>query len=257
MTTIEITRFHSGKRGYTKADACKVPVCTETRLQAVVQHIDNAVKQLRYGNSEPRGLSFASYRGSKSINKESNLNSVHALALDYKIEQFEELAEAADRLGFAHLFVTTENRAQTQNAITLVIPFTAPLNAAQYARLASCIATELGIYGLLEGALAATHIINVYATTMTVYGRGALLDAAAYIKRTANQFQGMDARRFERAAPPPTPAVAAQIDRPFYITDDGLFEMPMSDADLIVLNAHRSIYGTVPDLTNFGRLLDD
>lgn len=255
MNTIEITRFNSGKRGYTKADASKVPVCPEGRLQAVVQHIENAVTQLRYGQGEPRGLNFAEWRGSRCINQDSKLKGVHALALDYRVEQFEALKEAADKLGFARLWVTTEDRAKTANAITLVIPFSAPLSVAQYARIASCIATELGIYGMLEGALAATHIVNVHATTLTAFERGEVLDGEQYIKRTAKMFQGMDARRYERPTPPP-PAVKAQIERPFYTTDDGLFEMPMTDADLIVMQAHRTIHGTTPDLTQYGRLID-
>ena len=256
MNTITITRFHSGKRGYTKADAQKVPVDPTGRLEQVVQFIENAVTQLRYGCGEPRGLAFASYRGSKCVNREANLIEVSALALDYHLDRFEELRVAALKLGYAHLFVTTEDRAQTTNAITLVIPFSAPLSAKQYARLASCIATELGVYGLLEGALAATHIINVYATTMTAFERGEILDGEAYIKRTAKDFQGMDARKYERDAPP-SRAAQAQLERPTFTSEDGLFEWPETDAEAIIRRAHQAIHGTIPDLTPYGRIIDE
>jgi hypothetical protein len=256
MNTIEITRFDSGRRGYTKADASKVPVNPEGRLEAVVLHIENAVAQLRYGQGQPRGLSFAGYRGSRCINRDSNITGVYALALDYKIGQIEKVVEAADRLGYAHLIVITENRAQTENAVSLVIPFTAPLNVGQYARIASCIATELGVYGLLEGALAATHIINVHATTTTAFVRGEILDGEAYIKRTAKDFQGMDARKFEGKEPIARQAARVQMERPTFTSHDGMFEWNTTDADLIVMQAHQAIHGTVPDLTQYGRLID-
>ncbi|WP_242152633.1 hypothetical protein [Sphingomonas sp. BAUL-RG-20F-R05-02] len=254
MNKIDITRFHSGKRGYIKADSSKIAVDPEGRLQEIVQHIENAVAQLRFGQGEPRGLSFAEWRGARCSNTEANLVAVHALALDYDAKQFEALKDAADKLGYARLWVLGEDRAQTTNAVTLVIPFKASLTPAQYARIASCIATELGIYGMLEGALAATHMVNVHATTLTAFERGKVLDGEAYIKRTAKMFQGMDARRYERPAPP-TPAVEVQVERPFYTTSDGLFEMPFTDADLIVMQAHQTIHGTTPDLTQYGRLI--
>jgi hypothetical protein len=257
MSTIEITRFHSGERGYNKADASKVPLDTSNRLSAVVQHVENAVAQLRFGQGEPRGLSFAAYKGTRCVNKDANITGVYALALDYRVEQFEALTIAAERLGYAHLFILTENRARTLNAVTLVIPFAAPLSVTQYARIASCFAAELNIYGLLEGALAATHIVNVHATTATAFVRGELLDGEAYIKRTANQFQRQDARKYEGQESIGSKAARAQVERPFYTTDDGLWEMPLTDADLIVLKAHKAIHGTAPDLTAYGQIIDD
>lgn len=258
MSIIEITRFQSGDRGYSKADSSKVPLDTNGRCQAIIQHVENAVVQLRHGQGEPRGLSFAAYKGHRCVNKDTNITAVHALMLDYNVEQFEKLAEAAEKLGYAHLFITTENRARTLNAVTLVIPFTAPLTVSQYARIASCFASELGLYGLLEGALAATHIVNVHATTMTAFVRGELLDGEAYIKRTAKMFQNQDARKWEGREPIGQQAARVQVERPYYTTDDGLFVMPLTDAEMIVRKAHMAIYGNDwPDATPFGRMLED
>lgn len=257
MKTIEITRFHSGLRGYTKADASLVPADLEDRFSAVIQYIENAVSQLRHGQGQPRGLSFAQYRGSGCVNKDANLHSVHALALDYKADKIEQLARAAAAFGYAHILIETEDRASTMNAITLVIPFAAPLSAAQYTRVASCIASELGVYGLLEGALAGTHIINIHATSLIASIPGKLFDAEAYIKRTAREFQGRDARKFEGPEPVARQAARVQIERPVFTTHDGLFQWSEADANVIPIGAHRLTGEAIPDLTAYGELIED
>ena len=261
MSTVTITRFNNvkakktghfrGKQGYSAADACIVPIDTDNRCHAIVDFIDNAVVQLRHGTA-PSGISFCSWKGMD--NKDTSFTAAYALALDYRLDRFDGLRERAAALGFAHLLITSENKARTLSAITLVIPFVAPVSKPTYERIASCIVTELGIYGLLEGALAVNHVINIHGTTMTAFERGALMDAEAYRASTARMYQGMDARKYESTAP--APAVAAQIERPFFTTNDGLFEMPCTDADMIVMRAHQAIHGTPPDLTGYGRLID-
>lgn len=257
MNEIEITRFHSGLRGYTKADASNVLADADTGFAAISQHISVLIEQLRSGRGKPRGLSFAAYRGSRCVNKDTNIKSVHALALDYRAAKVGEVAEAAAALGYAHILFDTEDRASTVNAITLVIPFAAPLSAAQYARVASCIATELGVYGLLEGALAATHIINIHATSLTASVPGELFDAESYIKRTAREFQGRDARKFEGPEPVARQAARVQIERPVFTTHDGLFQWSEADANVIPIGSHRLTDEAIPDLTAYGELIED
>ncbi|WP_221234699.1 hypothetical protein [Sphingomonas aerophila] len=107
----------------------------------------------------------------------------------------------------------------------------------QYSRIASCIATELSVYGLVEGALAATHIVNIHATSLTGFERGELLDGAAYIQRTARMFQRQDARRFERTTA--RSAAAAQIETPHYTCSDDMFAWPVTKAEQVAIPAAR------------------
>ncbi|MBB5715829.1 hypothetical protein FHS94_002686 [Sphingomonas aerophila] len=79
MAQIEITRFKSGRSGYTKADSSKVPLDRNDRATAVIQYVENAICQLRHGQGEPRGISFASYTGVGGRNLESKIEGVYAL----------------------------------------------------------------------------------------------------------------------------------------------------------------------------------
>lgn len=231
MTRVTVSRFNNVRRpnknfkgrvavGYSYSDATIVETKAEDRLQGLVQYIENCVVQLRHGSSAS-GLSFASWSG--GTNHKSNLQMSYALALDYKIEQFEGLRERAAKLGFACVFATTENKASTQNAITLIIPFSAPVSAAQYERIACCVMSQLDVYGALEGNIAATHIVNVHATTLAAFERGQLFDPQSFLVQTANAFQSFDAKKYEGEKP--AAKVRAQIERPTYTSDCGLFEL--------------------------------
>lgn len=250
MNTMTITPFYNGPRAYSRATPYRAPVEPATRMRHVIQYIDNLVVQARH-HSGPTGVSFATWRGTN--NADSSFVEAHALALDYRVEVFEELREAADRLGVARVWFTGENKARSLNTITLVIPFTGPATKAQYERIASCIAKELDAYGLIDGALAVNHIVNVHATTLTAYERGEVLDPEAFIRRTAKLYQARDAKKYH-APSRPARAADVQLSRSFVASDDGLWEFPVSDADLIVARTHAAIHG-VPDLTRHGELI--
>lgn len=253
MTTMTITPFYNGPRAYSRAQPYKAPVTPSGRMTVLTQYLENLVVQARH-HAGPTGVSFATWRGSS--NTDANFVEAHALALDYQVAQFEALRDAADGLGWARVWFTGENKARTTNTITLVLPFAAPATKAQYERIASCVAKELDTYGLIDGALAVNHITNVHATTLTAYERGEVLDPQEYIRRTARLHQARDAKKYH-AVRRPASAVRAQVDHPYVTSDDGLWSMPVRDADVIMLDAHRATPATLPDLTAHGAIVSE
>lgn len=218
-----ITRFENG-RTYSKADTYAVSVQPDQRLNAVVTYIENCVAQLRH-HGGPTGLSFCRWGGSS--NKDRDFREASFLAIDYDIHVFEELKDAADRLGFARVWFDGENKSRTQNTIVMVIPLAAPANKHEAERIICCLVKELDIYGLVDGALAINHITNIHATTLTAYERGALLDPQAFIQRTAKMYQSRDATKYYGQRP----ARVSSEPNATITTHDDLFEWSSRDAD--------------------------
>jgi hypothetical protein len=218
MTQITITRFANGQRSYSRANSYVATVATDERMNAVITYIENCASQQRH-HGGPSGLSFGRWIG--STNKDTDFREAHALAMDWRVEQFEELQRAAERLPFARVWFTGEDRAKTLNTITLVIPFSAPATKAEYERIASCIAKELDVCGLIDGSLAVNHITNVHANTMTAYERGRIMGPQAYIRDTAKLYQAKDAKKYQGTRP-----LSEQLHTVMVADDDGLFELP-------------------------------
>ena len=220
--TLQITSFHNDKNAYKRADAYRMLVAPGDRMAQLTAYLDNMVVQLRH-HGGPSGFNFSAWRGTS--NHDGNHTEAYALAIDYQIEQFEELRDATDQLGYARVWATGEDKARTFNTITLIIPFSAPATKAQYERIASCIVKELDVYGLVDGALAVNHIVNIHATTLTAFERGDLLDPARFIERTKDMYQKRDAKKYHAPSRPTrleqdTPPVTLQAD------DAALFAFP-------------------------------
>jgi hypothetical protein len=222
-TTLAITPWdeHGITKKYVRASPYVASVEADHRFRSILDYIDNAVRQLRL-HSGPRGIHFGEWSGTQNV--KSNLKANHAMLLDYDIRQFEELRAACDRLNVGRFYMTTENKARTQNTISLVIPFSTPVDAATYERVTSCIVKELDVYGLVDGVLSSTFVTNIHATTMTVFERGPLFDAEAFKVRTAHLYRRQDAHKYYQATRPVSLKAVIEREKPLRTSHDGLFE---------------------------------
>lgn len=223
MNSMTITSFYNQRGRYRRAGAFASMVEPEQRMSHLLTFLESLTVQLR-NHGGPEGLSFCAWKGAD--NTDANLVECHALALDYRWDRFKELRDAAERLGFARCWFTGENKAKTINTVVLIIPFTGPASKAHYERIAAVVARELDTYGLVEGALAANHIVNIHATSLTGFERGELLDPAAFIASTKDKHQVRDARKYHEEHRPASLAAAVQLQPPTVTSDDGLFAWP-------------------------------
>ncbi len=194
MPTMTITAFHENTRSrkYMTGPAYRA-LFEANKFQLITRYIENQVVQNR-DHSGPRGLHFGAWRGGS--NEKSNLRTNDALLLDYRRSQFEEVRAGIQRMGYAHIWIDTENKARTLNTISLVVPFREPVDAPTYERIASCFAKEIDTYGMIDGAITSTFITNIHGTSMVVPHEGELLDAEAYKRATKNLYQRQDAAKY-------------------------------------------------------------
>lgn len=237
MTTITITPFsENSKKAYSRGTPYVAPVDTDGRLNVLLAEIDNRVVQMRR-YSGPRGLHLGKWKNLELV--KSNLIECHGLAMDWNIRKFEEVRERVEAMDVAHAWVTGETKGRDANTIILIVPFSQPVSAAVYERLACVFAKQIDVYGLVDGSLTATHAVNIHATSLTAFGRGTLLDAEAYKQRTASQYQERDAAKYYLPERPP-----AKVVEPRKIeteqSHDGMFEWA-STADSIVAHAQARI----------------
>lgn len=223
MTPITLTRFEKSSRCFTVIDSYKACLSNHDDNCAPIQsYMDGLTRQLWNHADEPTGWSFATWR--RGTNLSSNLIGANAIMLEYALKRddteiVERLHDKAQRLGWAFFLIDTE--AKSGNTITIVFPLTGQVTQAQYARLASILAEELDEYGMEHGCLAATHIVQVHRSTTPAVFQGTPLDPEREIKRTANLYQRLNARKYEGARPVGKPTTQSEAT-PTAI-EDGLF----------------------------------
>lgn len=222
METITLTRFEKSTRAFTAIDSYKACLCNENdNCHPIGTYMDGLIRQLRNHADEPTGWSFADWR--KGTNIASNLIGANAIMLEYArtrddAEIVTRLHDKAKELGWSFFLIETETKGG--NTITVVWPMTSTINQAQYARLASILAEEMDEYGMEHGCLAATHIVQVHRSSLCVVVAGKTLNPEAEIKRTANLYQRLNARKYEGTRP--VTKFTQADDAPLAI-EDGLF----------------------------------
>lgn len=230
MQKITLSRFDKN-RNYSLRDSYIACVDSSANCYGIMAYMENSRDRLMQFNDEPRAWSFASWK--KGENTKANLIEASAIILEYPLSAWERLASKMLETGYTHFWVSTETK--TANTISLIIPLASSVGTAHYERLAAVFVQKLDEYELVDGCLAATHLIHVYATSVIdkVEGYRGCLDPLLYVKMTARQYQ-RDAKVFygkmpKAAAVHLSPPVVTSAD---YITDDNnLFLFPLTEKE--------------------------
>lgn len=231
MFPVALSRFSKSDRAFTYIDAYKACLSNSAdNCHPISTYMEYLIKQVNRMPDEPTGWSFAEWR--KGTNVAANFVAAHAIMLEYAIprddtEIVTRLHDKAAKLGWAFFMIDTETK--RGNSITLVFPLTTGINQGQYARLASIFAEELDEYRMEHGCLAATHIVQVHRSTISMVVEGIPLDPVKELKRTAKMYQNLRALQYEGTRPRGKP-VTRSDDAPQAI-EDGLFVFFETPAD--------------------------
>ena len=148
-----------------------------------------------FGRFNEGQMNGESYKGSTAINLE------YMMGKDLEA-RWAEVAKAAENVGGDYTIGNTMTR-YGQPTITVIFWLNAEVEAARYSRLASVMATRMGVYNAAPGVQAHTHLFHVHPQTEFVhYPSGGTIAPDYYIKITENEAQNFDPFQFERDKPP-------------------------------------------------------
>lgn len=212
----DFTRFKRTRVGYRRADNNQFTVG-----QQFAELMEELILIKSRTPQEPEAWSFCKYEAGR-MNSETWKNA-SAIMLEYlvgddKQARLDEVLEAADKLGYAYYIIDTQTRYH-ERTYTLVFPLSETIIARRYSRIASVLATQLGLYNAAPGIQAHTHLIHIHAESSAGYRPGLVINPEFFIKMTKEQAQEIDPQQFERPC-----AAHVHVQKPVWTcAEEGLF----------------------------------
>ncbi|OAH42747.1 hypothetical protein AX777_05785 [Sphingobium yanoikuyae] len=241
-----LTRFNKLKDGdYARADsyvalwdhARHVGGNLDEPSYHIASYMYGAIEQMKKFDKEPTAWGFGLYTTAQgTLNEADYWLETKTLLLPFhakdRAKKRQELHEAAEKLGYAHVIFDTIS-SKGEPTVSIIVPLTEAINAKQYARLVTVLGFELGHWRAAKGYSAMTHLVHVDQNCVVESYDGAILAPKAKIKETAKMYQNIDKDYFCAAGPRAIP----HLVEPTFTSHDGLFEWTPTETEKAIQTA--------------------
>jgi hypothetical protein len=175
-----LTRFCHTTAKAAKEDEYEFPIYSPIGDYSYENLLDACINDQRERPKAPRYWSTAKYT---KVHRRDNISYSTAALIEYKASQASDLDLALSNFQSAYYLLPTETN--DTNCISVMVPFRTPVNPDDYGRVVSFIIDRLGVYGVQQGAMAATFLVKPTPFSQVIFNDGDILDADAYANSTA------------------------------------------------------------------------